>query len=620
MRALLTLSSLQVGGAERNVVSVLPHLQQCGIDVGLCTLGTLPDSFLAEELRRHDVPRFDLGARRLLDPIAFGRLMRLLRTFRPDVIHGEDQYASLFSAASARLLGIPFVYTRHNEREDSATFNQHARAQLTLRGARGASRVIAVSEAIRRFLAGPGGVSLERIETIHNGIDLRPFAGGASRALLRQRHGWSETERVVLMVAVVRKDKGHDVLFDAIRMVRNGVPDARFKIVGDGPWLARRRSEAADLSDCVEFLGNCNDVPDLLMAADLLVSPSWTEALPTAPIEAGAAGLPVVATDVGGTREIVEHGVSGYLVASGDAGGIAARISEILADRSLAARLGGAARERVGRTVLVADAGTGDRSALRGAGRRPMKILYSLPHPSDQLGVERAGHVIRANALLAALERAGHEVVRVEAAATVFGSAAAVKAYRGFFKRHVPRPIALRMRDVGRLLYTRAFAGRLMQAVQQHGPDIILETNIAFSRAGALASRKSGVPLVLDDLAPPLEEDSDVGYGVGLKRRAMDVFGEITRQAALAIAVSGAIRQILLDQGVDAAKIAIIPNGVDAATFNAEADGRAVRLRLGIPETDIVIVFVGCSSPSTASTCCSMPLPRCPRRNPCICC
>jgi glycosyltransferase involved in cell wall biosynthesis len=99
----------------------------------------------------------------------------------------------------------------------------------------------------------------------------------------------------------------------------------------------------------VEFLGVRDDVPELIAAADLLVHPSRTEALPTAPIEAGAAGLPVVATDVGGTREIVEEGITGYLVANGDARALADRILKILGDRELAMQMGKAAQERVGR-------------------------------------------------------------------------------------------------------------------------------------------------------------------------------------------------------------------------------------------------------------------------------
>jgi glycosyltransferase involved in cell wall biosynthesis len=226
-----------------------------------------------------------------------------------------------------------------------------------------------------------------------------------------------------------------------------------------------------------------------------------------------------------------------------------------------------------------------------------MKLVYSLPHPSDQLGFERAGHIIRANALLNALERQGHEVIRVQASASVSASDVAVNTYRGMVKRLIPRPIALCLRDAGRMMYTRLFANRLTAAVEAARPDFILETNIAFSSAGAIASRRTGVPLVIDDTAPPLEEDTEVGYGIGLKGMAVRVFRRITRQAAVVVAVSGQIRRHLLDEGVPDEKVVIIPNGIDSTCFHAGVDGCPLRASLGIPPDAIVLVFVGSFQP-----------------------
>jgi glycosyltransferase involved in cell wall biosynthesis len=347
MRVLLTLSSLQVGGAERNVVSVLPHMRAQGIEVALCTLGTRPDSFLAGEVERLGVPRFDLGARRLLDIPAFMRFLRLIRAERMEILHGEDQYGALFCALAAKLTGTPFVYTRHNEEEETPSFNYRLRAGLTLRAAREARRVIAVSEAIRALLHRQTQIPIERITTIYNGINTNRFDTRSLRARKRVELGWREEEVIVLMVAVIRKDKGHDVLFETLPALRGRIPNLKIKIVGDGPYAEIRRREAAQFSDCVEFLGQRDDVPALLGAADLLVSPSRTEALPTAPIEAGAAGLTVVATDVGGTREVVEDGVTGFLVPSGDAGALTQRVAEILTTPDLATRMGEAARSRI---------------------------------------------------------------------------------------------------------------------------------------------------------------------------------------------------------------------------------------------------------------------------------
>ncbi len=134
-----------------------------------------------------------------------------------------------------------------------------------------------------------------------------------------------------------------------------------------------------------------------------------------------------------------------------------------------------------------------------------MKILYSLPHPADRLGAEGAGHLVRASSLLNALRGLGHEIIQMEAAAAA--PSTSVRAYRGIVKRFIPSRIAMLMRDWGRIQYGRQYGERLVQAASEHRPDVILETHIAFSLAGKIASQRTGIPLVLDDCAPAWEEE-----------------------------------------------------------------------------------------------------------------
>ncbi|MCP5364682.1 MAG: glycosyltransferase family 4 protein [Hyphomicrobiales bacterium] len=354
MRILMTLTSLQVGGAERNVVALLPHLRNEGLDVSLCTLGTQQDSFLAGKVAQHSITRFDLGARRLIDPSAFKRFLRLIKEQNVELLHAEDQYATLFCAAAAPLTGVKWIYTRHNEIEEQPNRRAKIKAELTFRAARGATRCIAVSEAIRQGFHRRTQIPTERIVTIHNGIDITPFTAGTSTKIEKRRElGWKPDDVVLIYVAVIRKDKGHDVLFKAAPRIRECVPNAIIKIVGDGPHAAIRKQEASHLSDYVEFMGQRDDVPALLMAADLLVMPSRTEGLPTAPIEAAAAGLPVVASDVGGTKEIVADGETGFLVPAGDADALAERVIHLLQQPDGGRQMGLKARERVQRLFTL---------------------------------------------------------------------------------------------------------------------------------------------------------------------------------------------------------------------------------------------------------------------------
>ncbi len=347
MRVLLMASGLPLRGAERNVVSVLPHIRAQGVDIHLGTLNTRRDGPLAEEFARTGLPRHDLGARRLLDRAAWRRFVALLRTENFDLIHAEDQDTILFAAAAHRRLGMPTVMTRHVLVELAPNLKKWVRAQAVLLAARyGFDRIVAVSEAVRQDFARLAKVPLTRIETIYNGLDMAPFLVERDRAALRAALGWGEAP-VVLLIAALRERKGHDVLFQAIPALRAAVPEVQIKLVGDGKLAAQIRAEAEPYHDVVAFMGERTDVPELLAACDAVVQSSWSEALPTVLIEAGASARPVVATDVGGSAEIVVDGETGFLVPAGDAALIAQRLALLLQDRDLAARLGAQARQRV---------------------------------------------------------------------------------------------------------------------------------------------------------------------------------------------------------------------------------------------------------------------------------
>lgn len=223
-----------------------------------------------------------------------------------------------------------------------------------------------------------------------------------------------------------------------------------------------------------------------------------------------------------------------------------------------------------------------------------MKIVYSFPHPSDTLAGERAGHVIRANSLLRALEDLGHEVIRVEGARGQ-STAAAVGTYRTLVRDVMPKRVAARVRDVGRIAHSRQFARQLQRVVADRRPDVILETEVVFATAGASASRRTSVPLVLDDVSPAWEAETH--YGLALTGRARRARRQALRQAELVVAVNEPVREELIAEGTAPEKLVVVPNGVDPAFFSAAADGLARRRALGITEAEVVIGFVGSFQP-----------------------
>ena len=181
------------------------------------------------------------------------------------------------------------------------------------------------------------------VETIYNGIDTDRFIVDRSEVPdTKADLGIPEETPLIITVAVLRPPKGIDVMLQAMP----DIPDAHYLVVGDGDARSTLEAEAArlGLGDRVTFAGARADIPVMLATADLFVLPSLTEALPTVIAEAMAAGLPVVATDVGGTIEMVDQH-TGIVVDAGDADQLATAISSLLSDPARSSAMGQAGRE-----------------------------------------------------------------------------------------------------------------------------------------------------------------------------------------------------------------------------------------------------------------------------------
>lgn len=348
LRPLVVISGLPVGGAETVTVQFLRHLTATDRPVPVCTLTDRLDGSPARALDRAGVPRFDLGARRLADWSALTRLLRLVRQHRVDLLHAHGQDASILAAAVTFLRPMVLVVTRHVLEEPGRTVRERGRARLAMAALRRADAVVAVSRAVADRLVA-SAVSEERIHVIRNGIELCPFEPdrlSRSRAEVRQSLSLDERDRVVLVPAVMREGKGHDLLLRILPELREAVPDVRILFAGDGEREEALRREARErgVEDAVRFLGFRGDMPELLGAADLVALPSLAEALPTVLIEAAAAGCPVVATRVGGTPEVVEDGLTGVLVPPDDAEALGLAVVDLLHDSERARACGRRAR------------------------------------------------------------------------------------------------------------------------------------------------------------------------------------------------------------------------------------------------------------------------------------
>jgi len=348
MNVLIILSSLAMGGAEKNVVSILPYLRSDGVSVMLCTLNKRRDSPLTDEFMKTGIKRFDLGAKRMFDPPAFFRMLKILRQNKIDLIHSQDQDAIIYGGFAKMITGIPFVMTRHVMYETSSTLKEAARAHLVFLTARYfADAVIAVSDAVNNSFLLQAGITRGNIYRIYNGIDLEPFKNNNHLNDIRKKLGWDLHGSIAILVSVLREGKGFEILFGAIPKILKKVPNFQLKIIGGGILEKELRNQAVPFGPVIEFLGQRTDIPILMKASNLLIQSSWSEALPTVLIEAGAAGIPVVATDVGGSAEVVKDGETGYLVSPGNVDDLANKVAELLTNPNISMAMGVSARKHI---------------------------------------------------------------------------------------------------------------------------------------------------------------------------------------------------------------------------------------------------------------------------------
>jgi glycosyltransferase involved in cell wall biosynthesis len=216
-------------------------------------------------------------------------------------------------------------------------------------GGRVADAFVAVSPDVARAVRASYRPPADRLVTIPNGVDMDRYGQPVDRAAVRHRLELRPDGPLVVVVAKLMEQKGHADFLDALPAVRSAHPDVQVAFLGEGhlePSL-RARVDAEGHGSVIRFLGSRSDVPEVLAASDLFVLPSLWEGLPMALLEGMATGLPVVATEVSGTRDVVEHERSGLLVKPGTPAELAAAIGRVLGDRGLAASLGAAARRRV---------------------------------------------------------------------------------------------------------------------------------------------------------------------------------------------------------------------------------------------------------------------------------
>lgn len=354
LRVMQLILGLQVGGLETMVVRLCQGLDRSRFQPLVCCMDELGP--LAQTLEQSGIQVHLLQRQPGTDWGYARRLAALLKQQRVDVLHLHNPTAWFYGSLGGRLAGIkPIIYTEHG-RDYSSGWKSRMLHHLL---ARLVHRVVVLHDRARVYLHQHEGVPLKRIVKVHNGIEppaTTPAEQKLARRRIRDQLGLDDDVKLVAIVARLDPIKNIPCLLEAMARVRQTQPSAQLLVVGDGPLRAelKQQTAALDLQSAVHFLGTRHDVPNLLAASDLLVLPSFSEGLSMTLIEGSAAGLPLVASDVGGNGELAVDGVNGLLVPVDDHAALATALGRIIADPDWAATLGQAGRQRFERYFQAA--------------------------------------------------------------------------------------------------------------------------------------------------------------------------------------------------------------------------------------------------------------------------
>lgn len=359
LRVLQIIPTLVRGGAEKQLVLLARGLPRDQFDVHVAVLTR--SGPLEAELRQAGIPVTLIGKRARLDPLCYWRLRRHIRRLQPDLVHTWLFAANAYGRLAAHAAGVRCLLAGERCVDPWKGTWQLAIDRWL---ARYTDRIVTNSRGVVEFYAAHG-LPAEKFVVIPNGVPLPPegAAGGEpagertdrSSPPLRKALGLPATARLIGAVGRLWPQKRVKDLIWAADLLKSLRDDAHLVIVGDGPQRARleRYRRQNEITDRVHFLGERGDVTALMRQFDLLWLASAYEGQSNAILEAMAAGLPVVATDIPGNRDLVIPDQTGYLIPVGDRFEFARRTHWLLEDEGLRRRLGQAGRLRVATEFTV---------------------------------------------------------------------------------------------------------------------------------------------------------------------------------------------------------------------------------------------------------------------------
>jgi glycosyltransferase involved in cell wall biosynthesis len=347
MKILYCVTGATFGGAVAHVIGLMQADVKAGHSVGVVAA---PEPRLMLEAKNINVPFFPnpyfvFGVQPLQDIRTLWPVFRAVRKFKPDIISAHSTKAGYAARLAGMFLKKPVIFTAHgwSFTEGRSNRQRYLLALAERLAAWFTTAIICVSEydqglALKFKVAPP-----EKLVVIHNGVDPAPLLDARGERV-RREFGLGKVP-VLAMVGRLTPQKDPLTLLEACRLLKT---DFRLMMVGDGELRSKAEKFVADnnLGDKVTFTGNRTDIPDILAASDILVLDSRWEGLPMVIIEAQMAGVPVVASSVGGVPELIEDGVTGFLVPPRNPQALADVLFNLIVNPKLLRRVASAARDK----------------------------------------------------------------------------------------------------------------------------------------------------------------------------------------------------------------------------------------------------------------------------------
>ena len=344
IKILFVTFSLDVGGLENLVLELARNLDRERFASSICTLQK--GGKLQQEFERSGIPVYVIEKREGMDFFLPFKIYRLLKQKKIDIVHTNNAVPWLYVGISVLFRRrIRLIHTEHS--------HLPVEKELLIKAERLLSKltfsIVADSANVAKFLSSRVNVPGRKLKTIYNGVNCKRLNININAQSKKREIGRGGSEQIVGIVGRLVLVKDHVNLLCAFKKVINEVSRVKLLIIGDGELKDYLVKYAHDLkiTQKVKFLGNRFDVPDLLKTMDVFVISSLSEGFSIALLEAIASGIPVVATNVGGNAEIIEHGVSGLLVPPKDPNEISKMIVSLLKNKEMAKKIGERGQRKV---------------------------------------------------------------------------------------------------------------------------------------------------------------------------------------------------------------------------------------------------------------------------------